>query len=57
MPSHFATHLETKHALFLRLKTRKEIARAVRTIKGLAEREDEVVYPTARLEPVPHLPV
>ena len=57
MPSYFTTYLETKHALFLRLKTCKEIAWVVRTIKGLVEREDEVVYLIVRLEPVLYLPI
>ena len=57
MPSYFTTYIGTKYMLFLRLKTYKEIIQVVRTIKGLVEREDKVVYLIVRLEPVLYLPI
>jgi len=57
MPGYFITYLDSKHALYLRLKARREVAQAVRAIKGLVMSKDQVVYLIAMLELVAYLPI
>ena len=56
IPAHWKTHLDNKHA-YLTAKTRKNITQAASQIQGLAEREEDVIYPDPTSDPVPHLPV
>ncbi len=57
MAAHLESHLLSKHA-YLTAKTRKEIIQTVQQeIQALAEREEDVIYPKPKSEPVPHLTV
>jgi hypothetical protein len=40
MPGYFMTYLDSKHALYLRLKARREVVQVVRVIEGLVMSED-----------------
>src|SRR3954466_16032829 len=56
MPASMNGHLDAKHT-YLTAETRKDIVLAARRIEGLAEKEEDIVYPDSTSDPLPYLTV